>query len=261
MNQPQCVFITGASAGFGAAIARAFAAPGVRLVLAARRLERLQALAAELEDKGASVLPLTLDVRDAAAVKAAIAGLPGAFAAVDLLVNNAGLALGLEPAQRASLEDWQRMIDTNVTGLVHITHALLPGMVTRQRGHIVNIGSTAGEWPYPGGNVYGATKAFVAQFSLNLRADLLGTPVRVTTIEPGLSGGTEFSNVRFHGDDAKAAKVYEHTEPLTTEDVAETVRWVATLPRHVNINTLQVMPVCQANGPIAVHRSAPQAAP
>ena len=254
MHTPQTIFITGASAGFGAAMARRFAAslPACRLILASRRLERVQALAAEL---GAKALALALDVCDRNAVETAIKNLPADFAAVDLLINNAGLALGLEPAQRADLDDWQQMIDTNVTGLVNVTHALLPGMVARARGHIVNIGSTAGEWPYPGGNVYGATKAFVHQFSMNLRADLLGTPIRVSNIEPGLCGGTEFSNVRFHGDDAKAAKVYENTIPLTAEDIAETVYWVSTLPAHVNINTLQLMPVCQANGPLAIHRS------
>ncbi|MES2683003.1 MAG: SDR family oxidoreductase [Pseudomonadota bacterium] len=248
---PHTVFITGASAGFGTAMARRFAASGSRVVLAGRRLDRLQALAAEL---GPKALPLMLDVGDRTAVAAAIAGLPPDFAAVDLLINNAGLALGLEPAHKASLDDWQQMIDTNITGLVNVTHALLPGLVARARGHIVNIGSTAGEWPYPGGNVYGATKAFVHQFSLNLRADLLGSPVRVSNIEPGLCGGTEFSTVRFHGDQSKADKVYENTQPLTAEDIAETVYWVATLPAHVNINTVQMMPVCQANGPLAVHR-------
>ena len=248
---PHTVFVTGASAGFGSAMARRFAASGSRVILAGRRFERLQALAAEL---GPKTLPLMLDVGDRAAVTAAIDSLPADFAAVDLLINNAGLALGLEPAQRASLDDWQRMIDTNVSGLVHVTHALLPGLVARARGHIVNIGSTAGEWPYPGGNVYGATKAFVHQFSMNLRADLLGTPVRVSNIEPGLCGGTEFSTVRFHGDQAKADRVYENTQPLTAEDIADTVYWVATLPAHVNINNLQMMPVCQANGPLAVHR-------
>ncbi len=248
---PKTVFVTGASAGFGSAIARRFAAAGSRVVLTGRRLDRLQALAAEL---GPLALPVALDVRDRVSVEAAVAALPPAFAAVDLLVNNAGLALGLEPAQRASLDDWQRMIDTNVSGLVNVTHALLPGLVARASGHIVNLGSTAGEWPYPGGNVYGATKAFVHQFSMNLRADLLGTPVRVSNIEPGLCGGTEFSNVRFHGDDARAAKMYENTTPLTADDVAESVFWVATLPAHVNVNTLQLMPVCQANGPLAIHR-------
>jgi 3-hydroxy acid dehydrogenase/malonic semialdehyde reductase len=249
--KPQIVFITGASAGFGAAIARRFARDGARVIVSGRRHERLQALADEL---GESVRPLTLDVRDRAAVATAIAQLPAAFADIDLLVNNAGLALGIEPAQRASLEDWEQMVDTNIKGLMYVTHAVLPGMVARQRGHIVNIGSTAGEWPYPGGNVYGATKAFVHQLTLNLRADLLGTPLRISNIEPGLTGGTEFSAVRFHGDTAKAAQVYENTQPLQAEDVAEAVHWVSTLPAHVNINTVQMMPVCQANGPIAVHR-------
>lgn len=247
---PQIVFITGASAGFGAAIARRFGAE-TRLVLAGRRAERLQALAAEL---GERALPLVLDVRDAEAVASAIAGLPPAFQAVDVLINNAGLALGLEPAQRASLADWQQMIDTNISGLVAVTHALLPGMVARRRGHIINLGSVAAEWPYPGGNVYGATKAFVHQFSMNLRADLLGTPVRVSNVEPGLCGGTEFSSVRFHGDAQKAAKVYENTQPLSAGDIADTVHWIATLPPHVNVNNLQLMPVCQAFGPLAIHR-------
>ncbi len=251
MNIPQIVFITGASAGFGSAIARRFAASGSRVILTGRRLARLTALAQEL---GERALPLALDVTDRKAVVAAVAALPADFAAVDLLVNNAGLALGTEPAQRASLDDWQQMIDTNVQGLVSVTHALLPGMVARSRGHIVNIGSTAAEWPYPGGNVYGASKAFVHHFSTNLRADLLGTAIRVSNIEPGLCGGTEFSTVRFHGDATRAAKVYENTQPLSAEDIAETVHWLATLPAHVNINQLQMMPVCQANGALAIHR-------
>ncbi|MFC4167808.1 SDR family NAD(P)-dependent oxidoreductase [Teichococcus aestuarii] len=247
------LLVTGASAGFGAAIARRFAQQeeGARIIAAGRRQDRLEALAAELGRE--KVLPLVLDVRDGAAVAAAIAGLPPAWAEIDLLVNNAGLALGLEPAQRASLEDWETMIDTNVKGLVAVTHAVLPGMVARNRGHVVNIGSTAGEWPYPGGNVYGATKAFVRQFSLNLRADLFGTAVRVTDVEPGLVGGTEFSKVRF-GDEARAAAVYQGTEALTPEDIADAVHWVASRPARVNVNTLQVMPVCQSFGPLRVHR-------
>jgi len=246
------LLVTGATAGFGAAIARRFAQDGARIIATGRRTDRLEALAQELgEDK---VLPLTLDVRDSAAIQAAIAGLPADWAEIDLLVNNAGLALGLEPAQRASLTDWETMIDTNTKGLVAMTHAVLPGMVARNRGHVVNIGSTAGEWPYPGGNVYGATKAFVRQFSLNLRADLHGTAVRVTDIEPGLVGGTEFSTIRFGGDATKAAGVYEGTEALTPEDIADAVHWVATRPARVNVNTLQVMPVCQAFGPLRVHR-------
>ncbi|RKK03927.1 bifunctional NADP-dependent 3-hydroxy acid dehydrogenase/3-hydroxypropionate dehydrogenase YdfG [Pseudoroseomonas wenyumeiae] len=246
------VLVTGATAGFGAAIARLFAKDGARIIAVGRRAERLEALRAELgQDK---VLPVVLDVRDTAAVTKAIEGLPAEWAEIDLLVNNAGLALGLEPAQRATLSDWETMIDTNTKGLVAMTHAVLPGMVARDRGHVVNLGSTAGEWPYPGGNVYGATKAFVRQFSLNLRADLFGTQVRVTDIEPGLVGGTEFSNVRF-GDDAKAAAVYQGADALTPEDIADAVHWVATRPARVNINTLQVMPVCQSFGPLRVHKA------
>ncbi|MCG7362210.1 bifunctional NADP-dependent 3-hydroxy acid dehydrogenase/3-hydroxypropionate dehydrogenase YdfG [Roseomonas sp. ACRSG] len=246
------VLVTGATAGFGAAIARLFAKDGARIIAIGRRAERLEALRAELgQDK---VLPVALDVRDTAAIAHAIEGLPADWAEIDLLVNNAGLALGLEPAQRATLSDWETMIDTNTKGLVAMTHAVLPGMVARDRGHIVNLGSTAGEWPYPGGNVYGATKAFVRQFSLNLRADLFGTQVRVTDIEPGLVGGTEFSNVRF-GDDAKAAAVYQGADALTPEDIADAVHWVATRPARVNVNTLQVMPVCQSFGPLRVHKA------
>ncbi|WP_017772899.1 bifunctional NADP-dependent 3-hydroxy acid dehydrogenase/3-hydroxypropionate dehydrogenase YdfG [Paraburkholderia kururiensis] len=245
------VFVTGASAGFGAAIARAFVKGGHRVVAAARRKGRLDALCAELGDK---VLPFELDVRDSAAVAAAPAALPAEFAAVDVLVNNAGLALGLEPAQRALLDDWQTMIDTNCTGLVHVTRAFLPGMVERNRGHVFNLGSVAGTWPYPGGNVYGATKAFVRQFSLNLRADLAGTAVRVTDIEPGLCGGTEFSNVRFRGDDEKAATVYKDVQPLTPEDIADSIYWIATRPAHVNINTIELMPVAQSFAGLTIHR-------
>ena len=191
------VFVTGASAGFGEAIARRFAADGARLVISARRAGRIAELAREL---GGDVLPLTLDVRDREAVAGAVSGLPPEFAAIDVLVNNAGLALGLEPAYQADLDDWDAMLDTNCKGLTYCTRAILPGMVDRGRGHVINLGSIAGTYPYPGGNVYGATKAFVHQFSLNLRADLHGTGVRVTSVEPGLSGGTEFSVVRFGGD-------------------------------------------------------------
>ena len=245
------VFVTGASAGFGAAIAEAFVKGGHKVVAAARRKERLAALADKLGD---ALFPLELDVRDSAAVAAVPSQLPAEFAAVDVLVNNAGLALGMEPAQRASLDDWQTMIDTNCTGLVQMTRALLPGMVERNRGHVFNIGSVAGLWPYPGGNVYGATKAFVHQFSLNLRADLTGTALRVTDIEPGLCGGTEFSNVRFHGDDEKAAKVYQNVQSLTAEDIANTIYWIATLPAHVNVNTIEMMPVAQSFAGFSVHR-------
>ncbi len=243
------VLVTGATAGFGAAIARRFAAHGANLVICGRRTERLEALKAELG--GVPVHAAALDVRDGTAVAAFAAALPWP---VDLLVNNAGLALGLEPAQAAELDDWETMIDTNLKGLMYMTRAILPGMVERDRGHVVNISSVAGTYPYPGGNMYGATKAAVTQFSLNLIADLVKTGVRVTNLEPGLCGGSEFSEVRFHGDAEKAAKVYEGTTPLTSEDIAEAVFWAASLPAHVNINRIEMMPVCQAPGPFAIHR-------
>ncbi len=237
------VFVTGATAGFGSAIARRFARDGHRIVAAGRRRERLEALRKEI---GAALLPLELDVRDRAAVLRAFESLPADFAAVDVLVNNAGLALGLEGAQAANLDEWDAMVDTNVKGLMYCTRAALPGMVARNRGHIVNIGSVAAMYPYPGGNVYGATKAFVHQFSLNLRADLLGTPVRVTDVQPGMCSGTEFSQVRFKGDEARAAKVYDGVHALGPEDVADAVHWVATRPAHMNVNVIEVMPVAQA---------------
>jgi len=245
------VFVTGATAGFGAAIARKFIHEGHEVVATGRRSDRLAALREEL---GPTLCAVELDVRDRDAVARLPDSLPERFRAVDVLVNNAGLALGLEPAQRADLDDWDTMVDTNIKGLTYVTRALLPGMVERARGHVINLGSVAGEFPYPGGNVYGATKAFVYQFTLNLRADLAGTQVRVTDVEPGLCGGTEFSNVRFKGDDEKARKVYEGTQPLTAEDVAETIYWVASRPSHVNINSVQLMPVCQAFGPFAITR-------
>ncbi len=245
------VLVTGATAGFGAAIARRFVQEGHRVIAAGRRAERLAALR---EDLGDSVLALPLDVRDRAAVAGAIAGLPADWADVDVLVNNAGLALGLEPAHKADLDAWETMIDTNNKGLVYVTRAVLPGMVARDRGHVVNMGSVAALYPYPGGNVYGATKAFVKQFSLNLRADLFGTKLRVTDIEPGLVGGSEFSVVRFGGDAAKAATIYDGTDPLLPEDIAEAVFWVTTQPARVNINTLELMPVCQSFGRLAVDK-------
>ncbi len=245
------VFVTGASSGFGAAIARRFAAEGARVVAAARRADRLAELADEL---GPGVLPVELDVRRAGAVEQAVRSLPAEFAEVDVLVNNAGGALGLAPAQEADLGQWQQMIDTNCAGLVYCTRAMLPGMVARGRGHVVNMGSVAGTYPYPGGNVYGAAKAFVHQFSLGLRSDLHGTGVRVTCIEPGLVGGTEFSVVRFGGDERRADAVYAGTQPLTADDIAESVFWVTSLPAHVNVNTMELMPVAQSFAPFQVHR-------
>jgi 3-hydroxy acid dehydrogenase / malonic semialdehyde reductase len=245
------VFITGASSGFGTAIARRFSQDGARIVGTGRRKDRLDQLGQEL---GASFHALQFDVGKRDQVEKEIAGLPADFSSVDVLVNNAGGAIGLDPAQQADLDDWDAMIDSNVKGVVYCTRLLLPGMVQRKRGHIVNIGSTAGEWPYPGGNVYCGVKAFVRQFSLSIRSDLLGTNVRVTDVEPGLAGGTEFSEVRFKGDQKKAAAVYQGTQPLTPEDIADAVHWVATRPAHVNVNTIQIMPACQAFGPFAVKR-------
>ncbi|TCO81311.1 3-hydroxy acid dehydrogenase/malonic semialdehyde reductase [Plasticicumulans lactativorans] len=243
--------VTGASAGFGAAIARRLVRDGYRVIAAARRAERLAALHDELGD---ALLPLPLDVTDAAAVAALPGSLPPGWREVDVLVNNAGLALGMEPAYQARLDDWDRMVAANVSGLMHMTRALLPGMVERNRGHVVNLGSPAGSYPYPGGHVYGASKAFVRQFSLNLKADLAGTGVRVTNVEPGLAGGTEFSLVRFHGDADKAAQVYAGTQPLTADDVAEAVAWALGLPPHVNVNRIKLMPTCQGSGPFLVKR-------
>jgi len=246
------VFITGASSGFGAVAARRFVAGGDRVIATARRTGRLHDLAKEL---GPDVLlPLTLDVRDRAGVEQAVATLPPDFAEVDILVNNAGLALGLEPAQEADVDQWEQMIETNCTGLVYMTRALLPQMVARGRGHVVNLGSIAGTYPYPGGNVYGATKAFVHQFSLNLRSDLHGTGVRVTCVEPGLVGGTEFSEVRFGGDRERADDVYAGARPLTAEDIVDAIEWATGLPAHVNINTIELMPVSQSFAPFQIYR-------
>jgi 3-hydroxy acid dehydrogenase / malonic semialdehyde reductase len=249
-SKPEIVFVTGASSGFGAAVARRFAAEGARVIAAARRVDRVRDLAAEL---GPRVLPVTLDVRDRDAVAAAVAALPPEFAAVDLLVNNAGLALGLNPAQDADLDDWDQMIDTNCKGLVYCTRAILPGMVARRAGHVINLGSVAGSYPYPGGNAYGGTKAFVHQFSLNLRSDVHGSGVRVTCVEPGMAD-TEFSLTRFSGDRAKADAVYTGMQPLTPDDIAESIYWAATLPAHVNINTIELMPTAQSFAPFQVAR-------
>ncbi|HUA03431.1 MAG TPA: SDR family NAD(P)-dependent oxidoreductase [Solirubrobacteraceae bacterium] len=250
--QPRVALVTGASSGFGETIARRYAAAGVKVVAVARREERLAGLVDEFGDD--LIFCSVLDVRDRAAVEHLVTSLPPGFAKIDVLVNNAGLALGLEPAQDAVLENWEQMIDTNCTGLVYVTRAVLPGMVSRRRGHVVNMGSIAGTYPYPGGNVYGATKAFVHQFSLNLRADLHGTGVRVTCIEPGLVGGTEFSEVRFAGDAGRAAGIYAGTKPLTPEDIAAAVDWATSQPEHVNINVIELMPVVQSFGALPVDR-------
>lgn len=244
------IFITGATAGFGEACATLFVREGAKVVATGRRGERLAALQKEL---GPNLHTLMLDVRDAAAVEAAIHHLPPAFASVDMLINNAGLALGLASLESIPLPEPEQMIDTNIKGVLYCTHALLPGMIARDKGHIVNLGSVAGSYPYPGGAVYGATKAFIKQFSLNLRADLLGKNIRVTNIEPGMCD-TEFSLTRFHGDKAKADTVYAGMQPLTAEDIANTIFWCITQPAHVNINRVEVMPVMQAFSPFAVKR-------
>ncbi len=249
------VLVTGATAGFGEATARRFLTHGHKVIAVGRRAERLDALKASLPtEQQQKLLTLVVDVCDSAKVDALASALPPEFANVSVLVNNAGLALGLEPAHKAFLSDWDQMIDTNIKGLVHMSRAFLPGMVERKRGHVINLGSVAADYPYPGGNVYGGTKAFVKQFSLNLRADLIGTPVRVTCIEPGMCSGTEFSNVRFKGDDAKASQVYNGVTALSADDVAEAIYWSATLPSHMNINVLELMPVQQAFNPFNVHR-------
>ncbi|WP_417776436.1 SDR family oxidoreductase [Stutzerimonas xanthomarina] len=247
------VFITGATSGFGRATARRFAEAGWALVLTGRRQERLEALKQELSAK-VPVHIATLDVRDAEAVKQVVAELPAGFREVKALINNAGLALAPEPAQKVDLNDWHTMIDTNVTGLVNVTHALLPRLIETGKGaSIISIGSVAGHWPYPGGHVYGATKAFVEQFSYNLRCDLLGTGVRVADIAPGMAE-TEFTLVRTKGNQEASDKLYRGTTPLTAEDIAEQIYYVATLPDHININRLEVMPTRQAWSPFNIDR-------
>ena len=244
------VFITGATAGFGRATAERLVGDGHRVIATGRRRERLDSLAAQL---GPNLLPVQLDVTDQRAVAGLPATLPEEWREIDVLVANAGLALGLGPAWQNALEDWDRMVATNVGGMLGPVRALLPGMVARNSGHVVTIGSVAGSYPYPGGNVYGATKAFVAQFVRNLKADLIGTGVRVTNIEPGLVGGSEFSNIRF-GDDEKAAAIYRGADPLLPEDIAETIAWVIGLPARVNINRIEMMPLTQAPAALAVKR-------
>lgn len=236
------VLITGATAGFGLSAARRFAAEGWKVIATGRRAERLEALKAEL---GIDVVhTCAFDIRDAAAIDAALANLPDAFAKVDLLINNAGLALGTGPAQEADLGQWQQMVDTNITGLMTITHRMLPRLI-ETKGAIINISSVAANYPYRGGNAYGGTKAFVRQFSLGLRSDLHDTGVRVTSIEPGMAE-TEFTLVRTGGDQGASDSLYQGANPMTAEDIAETLYWVASLPAHLNINTLELMPVSQS---------------
>ncbi|SPY33154.1 SDR family oxidoreductase [Pasteurella canis] len=243
--------VTGASAGFGSAICRTLVEHGYKVIGTARRVDRLTELHREL---GEDFYPLAFDVSDLQATEQALQSLPQAWQHIDLLVNNAGLALGLERADQVDLADWEQMINTNVKGLVTMTRLILPKMVERNTGHIINMGSIAGTYPYPGGNVYGATKAFVKQFSLNLRADLIGTAIRVTNIEPGLCGGTEFSHVRFKGDDQRVEKLYENVEFIRAEDIANIVLWANQQPAHVNINRIEVMPVAQSSAALQVAR-------
>ena len=246
------IFITGATSGFGKACAELLVSYGAKLILTGRRREKLKELQQQL---GAEQVHIAeMDVTEPDAIQNVISNLPETFKNITVLINNAGLALGLNPAQNCDLDDWQQMIDTNIKGVVNCTHAILPAMVENNNGYIINIGSIAGSYSYPGGNVYGATKAFVKQFSLNLRADLFGTPIRVTNIEPGLAE-TEFSIVRFKGDAEKAKKLYEGTTPITPQDIAETVLWCISRPPHININRIEVMPTCQAFSMFAIDRT------
>lgn len=246
------ILITGVTAGFGRQIAIDCIKNGFTVIGTGRREHKLDELQSELGD---NFIPLCFDVSDISATKAALEILPAELRQnIDVLINNAGLALGLDSADKASMSDWQTMINTNTLGLVNITHEILPNMVAKNDGLIINISSIAGNYPYFGGNVYGATKAFVTQFSLNLRADLIGKNVRITNIEPGLCGDTEFSNVRFHGDDERASKVYENVEFIRPQDISNMVLWLINQPKHININRLEVMPTAQTFAGLTVHK-------
>ena len=247
------VFITGASSGIGRSCVKAFAAQGARLILAARRAERLEKLAVELKtEHGPDILVLKLDVRDPEAVAAAVAGLTAEWAAIDVLVNNAGLSRGLDKLHEGKLQDWDEMIDTNIKGLLYVSRAVIPGMVARGRGHVINIGSIAGREVYPSGNVYCATKFAVNALTKGMRLDLNGTGVRVSTVDPGLTE-TEFSVVRFHGDAGRAGKVYQGYAPLAPEDIADAVVYCATRPMHVDVAEMLVLPTAQASTTL-IHR-------
>lgn len=243
--------VTGASSGFGQATCRKLIADGYKVIGNARREDKLKSLASEL---GCNFLPLVLDVTKKDAVESLLLQLPKEFQPIDILINNAGLALGLEPAYQANYDDWETMIETNIIGLVHLTHQILPGMVERNFGYIINLGSVAGSYAYKGGNVYGASKAFVKQFSANLRTDLLGKKIRVTNIEPGLCGGTEFSNVRFHGNNEQAAAVYKGVDYITPDDIANTISWLVNTPPHFNVTSIEIMPVAQAQAGLSVFK-------
>lgn len=246
------MMITGATSGFGEATARLFASKGWRLILTGRRLDRLEKLQ-QLLGGSDQIAISCFDISDRQETETAITSLPFAFSEIDVLINNAGMALGMDPAYETSLDDWERMVDTNVKGLMRTTHLILPGMKSRGRGYIINMGSVAGNWPYPGGNVYCASKAFVKQFSLALRADLLGTGIRVTNVEPG-NAETEFSMVRFNDDARRADSIYAGTIALTAQDVADTIDYLVSTPPHVNVSTMEVMPTQQATGPLAIYR-------
>lgn len=246
------VLITGATSGFGEATATVFAKAGYKVIVTGRRKERLLDLKNTLA--GCDILPLCFDVTNKKEVFDAIASLPAEYKNIDILVNNAGLALGLGKANDADLDDWETMVDTNIKGLLYVTKAVLPIMVERKSGYIFNLGSIAGNWPYEGGNVYGATKAFVKQFSLNLRTDLKGTNIRVTNVEPGFSK-TEFSDVRFKGDKERADQVYKGTKALDKEDIANAIFSLSQLPAHVNVNRIEMMPTMQTCGGLFVERT------
>ena len=245
------VFITGATSGFGAAAARRYVAAGGKVIATGRRGDRLKALQAELGADKCHIMEL--DVRDRAQMEAAVAAIPAPFDAINIVLANAGLALGLQPAAETDLDDWDTMIDTNIKGLVYTVRLLLPGLIARGGGHVVTLGSVAGEFAYPGGSVYAATKAFVKHFALAIRSDLQGKNVRVTDIEPGLTE-TEFSVVRFKGDEGKAGKVYAGTKAMNADDIAESIFWATTLPAHVNVNKIQLMATTQAIGPFDIYR-------